>query len=379
MGVRRRAGAVKRGALRRAALVASLSLLLPVAAEEVSASPRVEVTVMSQNLYLGSSLTPALTAPDAPAFVRAVAQIYGTMLFTNFPERAARIADTIAAEQPDVIGLQEVSNWVATPTRAGPTPPSFDFLTILRDQLAARGLDYEVAAVSNNAHIGPAPLVFPFPPIGCNEPPSTTPTSFDCVVELYDRDVILVNADTPGLEWSNARSGRFEAQATVAVPTGNPQMPTVEVSFDRGWAAINVTYRRRSFRFVDTHLEVEDFPAVQQAQAAELLAGPMRPGRALIAVGDFNSAADGSTTAAYDQLTRLWLQDLVPSPDPSYTCCQNGLLINPVSQLTQRIDLVLTHGAAHGIEAHLDTGAIADGGPPFWASDHAGVVATVEV
>jgi endonuclease/exonuclease/phosphatase family metal-dependent hydrolase len=377
MGVRRLAGAVKRCALRLAVLIASLSLILPVAVEEVSASPRVEVTVMSQNLYLGSSLTPALMAPDAPAFVAAVAQIYGTMLFTKFPVRAARIADTIAAERPDVIGLQEVSNWVATPTRAGPTPPSFDFLTILQDQLSARGLDYEVAAVSENAHIGPAPLVFP--PVGCNEPTSTAPTSFDCVVELYDRDVILANADTPGLQWSNARSGRFEAQATVAIPTGNPQMPTAEVSFDRGWAAINVTYRRRSFRFVDTHLEVEDFPAVQQAQAAELLADPMRPGRALIAVGDFNSAADGSTTATYAQLTTRWLKDLVPFPDPSYTCCQNERLDNPVSQLTQRIDLVLTHGAAHGIEAHVDAGAIADGGPPFWASDHAGVVATVAV
>jgi endonuclease/exonuclease/phosphatase family metal-dependent hydrolase len=198
-------------------------------------------------------------------------------------------------------------------------------------------------------------------------------------VELSDRDVILVNADTPGLEWSNAQSGRFEAQATATVPTGNPQMPTAEVSFDRGWVAIDVTYQRRSFRFVDTHLEVEDFPAVQQAQAVELLAGPMRPGRALIAVGDFNSAADGTTTATYAELTRRWLRDLVPTPDPSYTCCQNGLLINPVSQLTQRIDLVLTHGAAHGIEAHVDIGAITDGVPPLWASDHAGVVATVEV
>ena len=376
MGVHRRQGTVTRGARRGAALVTlSLSSLLPVA--DATAAPPAEVTVMTQNLYLGSSLAPALTAPDAPAFVRAVAQIYGTMLFTNFPVRAARIADTIAAEQPDVIGLQEVSTWVATPTHAGPTPASFDFLVILQAQLAARGLDYEVAAVSDNAHIGPAPLVFP--PAGCNVPPPTAPASFDCVIELFDRDVILVNRETPGLEWSKDRSGQFETQATVTVPTGNPQMPAAEVSFDRGWAAIDVTYQGRFFRFVDTHLEVEDFPAVQQAQAAELLAGPMRPGRALIAVGDFNSAADGSTTATYARLTSVWLRDVVPSPSPSDTCCQDGALSNPVSQLSQRIDLVLTHGAAYGIGAHVDTQAIATGTPPFWASDHAGVVATIEV
>ncbi len=306
-----------------------------------------------------------------------VAEIYGSMLFTNFPVRAAKIADMIAAEEPEVIGLQEVSNWVATPTHAGPMPPSFDFLAILLEQLAARDLDYEVAAVSNNAHIGPVPLVFP--PFGCNVPPATAPTAFDCVVELFDRDVILVNAETPNLEWSNPQSGRFEAQATVPVPTGNPEMPTVELSFDRGWAAIDVTFERRFFRFVDTHLEVEDFPAVQLAQAAELLTGPMRPGRALIAVGDFNSAADGSTTATYAALTSRWLHDVVPSSDPNNTCCQDDLLINLVSQLTQRIDLVLTHGNAHGVEAHVDTGAIASATPPFWASDHAAVVATVQL
>ena len=37
-------------------------------------------------------------------------------------------------------------------------------------------------------------------------------------------------------------------------------MPTAELSFDRGWAAIDVTFEGRFFRFVDTHLEVEDFP-----------------------------------------------------------------------------------------------------------------------
>ncbi len=41
------------------------------------------VTVMTQNLYLGSSLTPALTATTPEAFVAAVAQIYGTAVFTT--------------------------------------------------------------------------------------------------------------------------------------------------------------------------------------------------------------------------------------------------------------------------------------------------------
>ena len=58
---------------------------------------------MTQNLYLGSSLTPALTATTPEGFVAAVAQIYGTAVFTNFPRRAEAIADTIAAEEPDLL------------------------------------------------------------------------------------------------------------------------------------------------------------------------------------------------------------------------------------------------------------------------------------
>ena len=81
MGVRGRVGAVKMGAQLGAALVVSLSL--PV--EQAGASERAEVTVMTQNLYLGSSLQPALAAETPAQFVGAVALIYSTMLFTDFP------------------------------------------------------------------------------------------------------------------------------------------------------------------------------------------------------------------------------------------------------------------------------------------------------
>src|SRR5919112_2830054 len=198
--------------------------------------PRPQLTVMTQNLYLGSPLTPALDPRvDTPEeFVAAVAQIYGTALATDFPTRAGAIADTIAQQAPDLIGLQEVTKWVAAATHPGPTPPSQDFLQILLEQLAERGLDYEVAAVARNADIGPAPLVAPR--FGCGT------TATDCVVSLRDRDVILVNADTPGLHWRDARSGRYDAQQTFT-PPGSPP-----VSFARGWVTIEAKYRGERFR-----------------------------------------------------------------------------------------------------------------------------------
>jgi endonuclease/exonuclease/phosphatase family metal-dependent hydrolase len=334
------------------------------------------LTVMTQNLYLGSPLTPALR-PDvdtAAEFVAAVAQIYGTALATNFPARAEAIADTIAEERPDVIGLQEVTDWVAVPTPAGSAtgaaPVSQDFLQILTAALEQRGLDYEVAGVVQNADIGPAPLVAPG--LGCGL------SATDCVVTLKDRDVILVNDDTRGLRWWGARTGRYAAQQSFTPPIGTP------VSFARGWVTVEAAYRGERFRFANTHLEVADFASVQEAQAREFLAGPARTRDAVVAVGDFNSAADGSSTGSYDILTsRLRDAWAVNGADPGYTSGQNGDLSNEVSQLDQRIDLVLTRSSwrtrVRTQEAHVVGDQTFQATPPRWPSDHAGVVATLRL
>jgi endonuclease/exonuclease/phosphatase family metal-dependent hydrolase len=353
-------------------------LVAPMAGS-ADARPARDLTFMSYNLYLGSSLDPALEVSQLPpeqqpaAFVQAVATIYGTAVFTDFPTRAGAIADLIAADEPDVIGLQEVTNWVAQATAPGSSanPPSFDFLQILMAELADRGLDYEVAGVSQNANIGPAPLVAPG--FGCV---AVVPAP-DCVVTLQDRDVILVNDDTPALHWHNARSGTYAAQQTFPLPGG------VEVSFGRGWVTIDGKYRGRRFHVANTHLEVSGFAAIQEAQAQEFLAGPATGPGADIALGDFNSAADGSTTESYDLLTGFFRDAWAVNPgDPGYTAGQNQTLTNPVSLLHQRIDYVLLHGRVRTVEAHVV------GDEPFrpltqawpiWPSDHAGVVATLRL
>ena len=342
-------------------VVASLSV-----GSTVRAKPERELTVMTQNVYLGSSLALALAATTPAQFVAAVAAIYGTMEFTDFEQRAEVIADEIAAEQPDIIGLQEVSAWTATPLRDGPTPPSFDFLAILQDALTAQGLSYEVAVESQNAEIGPAPLVAPRH--GCN-------TAADCIVTLSDRDVILVNSRTPALHWRDPTSGQYSTQATFTPPGGAP------LAFDRGWASIDVMYRGRTFRFVDTHLEVDlptDFGTVQESQASELLAGPLAGVPNVVLVGDFNSPADGSTTDTYDILTNE-LVDAWSSPDLGATCCQNATLTNPTSELSTRIDLVLTRGAVTSSQPTLVLGGPLPPPAPLWASDHAGVVADIQL
>jgi len=359
--------------LRFAAVTATLLVALGLLTSPALAAKH--LTVMTQNLYLGSSLAPVLEAETEEEFVEAVARIYATVQYTNFPARAQAIADEIQTKEPDLIGLQEVTKW--TTFGPGNPPPGYDFLSILQGALEARGLDYSVASISQNAAIGPAPLVGS--EASC---PVLAGPVFTCYVTLQDRDVILVNENTPALTWGKPQSGQYTAQRVLELPVGS-------ASFDRGWASIDAELSSVPFRFATTHLETEESPPVQEAQAEEFLAGP-GTGETTIATGDFNSAADGSTTGSYGLLTApgkfndAWNEELLGS---GYTCCQEsntpplapGALNNPASTLNSRIDLILSRGTASssGSEAELVGNTPFQAEPPFWTSDHTGVVAEI--
>ncbi len=342
-------------------IIAGLLLFAISVPGETLAKEKRVVTVMTQNLYLGASLNPALAATTPTEFLVAVANIYGTTLFTDFDARAGAIADTINVHRPDIIGLQEVSTW----TSVGPgAPPTQNFLDILQSKLAARGLDYVVVAVSNNAQIGPVPQV-----LICGG-------VFACFVTLNDRDVILVNAANSDLVVTGSASGRYVVQLNVVTPVGT-------LSFDRGWTYIDGTFEGKKFRFVNTHLETAAAPPIQEAQGQEFLLGPANTGGAVIAVGDFNSAANGSTTTTYGDVTKAFFNDAWENNpgDPGFTCCQNPTLTNFPSELASRIDLILTMHAARALRAEIvgDVPFFQGITPPFWQSDHAGVIAEIRI
>src|SRR4051812_7863593 len=122
-----------------------------------------DIKVMTQNMYLGASLDDAVrtgTTGDITGFLRAVNVIYHTLPLTDFQTRAKELAAEIAAEHPDVIGLQEVSNWTFTRADGTAFADPIDFLAILESDLADLNdpqLDYVEKAVSPNADLR-APL-----------------------------------------------------------------------------------------------------------------------------------------------------------------------------------------------------------------------------
>lgn len=325
------------------------------------------VTVMTRNVYHGvdAEIFALPTATSFPDLLQKVAAVYQGYLARNFPERAAALTAEIEATRPDLIGLQEAILVRTQSPPDGPATPAttvaLDFVQILLDALAARGLHYDVVVQS----------------IGFDaELPSVL--GFD--VRHTDREVILARADlkTSDLKLSNAQAGNFVTNCTIPSATVGP------ITIQRGWVSVDVKIQGKSFRFLSTHLDGDCLPitsAIQQAQAAELLAGPAATDLPMVLVGDLNSPGDG-TGVTYNNLITAEFADAAVEEGlgGTLTCCQADNLLNPVSILDRRIDFVLFRGDFDVKDVEI-VGADEEDRTPsgLWQSDHAGVVATLEV
>lgn len=331
------------------------------------------LTVMTRNIYLGAALDPVIGAPAPQLIPIRVAGVWAQMQQTNFAERAKALADEIAAAKPELIGLQEVSLWrtqfpgdAHLATSAPATEVAYDFLQILLEELAARGQKYVVASVVENFDAE----LFMF-----TGTPGASPTRD---IRLTDRDVILAKHN---LKTWNPQGAQYAAKATIAV--GGAGGPRVVIA--RGWTSVDAKFRGETFRFFNTHLEVDTppFGPVQVAQGNEVAAMLGASPLPVIAVGDYNSAADGSTTPTYFTLLASGLTDVWSEVNPSlagYSAGMSNDLLGPVSLFNARIDLVMFRGPMQSYGASLvgaqETDRTASGLMP---SDHAGVVATVRL
>ncbi len=154
-----------------------------------------------------------------------------------------------------------------------------------------------------------------------------------------------------------------------------------------GWALVDVNVEGQSFRFVSTHLE-SFLPGVQLAQVNQLFAGPLKTDLPVVLVGDFNAVTFFQQTATYAHITAAGFTDAwaVAGFGAGFTCCQQEDLCNATSRLSSRIDLVFFNGRFSCIDVDIV------GEDPLdrvvsekawcgsiWPSDHAGVVATLEL
>lgn len=343
-----------------AAVAATLGLVAPTAAAgpPTAPPPTSHVTVMSRNLYLGADLTPLVSASTPDELSAAVQQILAAVVASNPPLRMGWVADEIAAERPDVVGLQEAALWqIQTP---GGTL-TFDFLQLLLQALAADGVHYRVAVEQTNfdstVQLAGAPL----------------PGSF------ADRDAILVNADAPRSRLQLLGTGAAHYASQLSFPT-----LLGPIDFDRGYVWADFRSAGRQWRAVDTHFEaypgfgtqLHDYTA---DQAAELLAA-LPEKRSTVVLGDLNSRPDNPLAQGYSVLLANGFGDawtaLTPA-DPGLTCCRNDDLSG--GTLSERIDYVLYRGAVTPLSAAVIGVAPRADTPPRWPSDHAGVLAGLAI
>jgi hypothetical protein len=320
------------------------------------------ITVLSRNLYVGGNVDRVIEG-DPTQIPLLVAQAFQELQQTNFPLRATLLADEIAQTRPHVIGLQEVSLiriqdpsdfFIGNPVLA--TDTVVDFISVLLAALEERGLDYRLVRGVMNTDVE-LPMVT-----------SAAPTFAD--VRLTDYDVVLARGD---VQTANDVAANF----TTVMP-----VPGTPIVVKRGYVAVDVTVRSRTYRVVSTHLE-SAHPLVRMGQAAELvqvLAGETRP---IIALGDFNSDPE-TDDPTYPLLigagfADAWLLRDGP-PTQGLTCCQDEDLSNTASLLDERIDLVLIRnlrGDAVFADVIGESPSERSGG--LWPSDHAGVVARFPV
>jgi endonuclease/exonuclease/phosphatase family metal-dependent hydrolase len=357
-------------------LIVILSILIlgvfsaPIVADSDFAHLRRYVKVMTQNLYVGADLERIAETQqqqdDNPYSVpMAVGEVFQTVLDTNFKERAEAMAAEIGRLRPDLIGLQEVFRITVEPL-SDPSDPNYppppiqvyDYLSDLLAVLQKHRLPYKVAATIMNAN---APLS------------RITGAELD-TVRFIDRDVILVRKN---IDISNATARNFRTDLAVEGQT-----------VWRGFVAVDATVRGKTFRFVNTHLEVRgegpDNPisAFQAEQARELIVELRDEKRPVIVVGDLNSSPQDqskvtSILTPYTQFIEAGYVDTWHDKDAGFTCCQAEDLLNADSMLDERIDLVLVRNAGGSF---FTTGGDKpqDKTPSgLWPSDHAGVFARI--
>ncbi len=333
--------------------------------EQRVSAPSSEISVMTQNLYVGADVDlviRALGTPDPGDDFPALQSAIETVAKTDFPARAQAIAAEIARRLPDAVGLQEVSriNIDLRPLGA-PFVVDQDFLALIQAALADRGLNYQVAATSDNINVS---LV-------------------GGLVRLVDHDALLVNADRVSV---NAASGQ-----DFSVNLGQVAQGVVLI---RGWVFARTTIDGRAVTFASAHTEANLSGAppglleqIRAAQVGEMVA-TLGAGEPIVLMGDLN---DTPGSPMYGVLAGAGFTDTWTAMHPGagaegLTCCHVADLSDQLTNFDQRIDYIWTRGFARddgkvqgSIDRFGDVPADRLPGPayPIWPSDHAGLVAAL--
>jgi hypothetical protein len=310
------------------------------------------VRVATYNLYLGADLALLFGVADLAELAEQVQVVRRQLDATRFPERAAAVATLLARERPHLVGLQEVSRWTVSPIRPDGSPGRervvVDFLPALLRALDVAGCPFDVHVLNENFA-------------------GAMPVSETEWMSLVGANVTLVRRDS-GVEVVGSATGSFAAGHEVVTDIEGVRFPIV-----RSWGSLDVRVDGAAMRFANTHTEAYD-ARVRDAQRDELLAHCAEAGTPVALVGDFNATPDVVGVEA------PWRDAWSQGQGPGATNGQAADLANQESTLSERIDYVFVRDA-RVVACRRIGHELVDRSTPhgLWPSDHAGVVADLDV
>jgi endonuclease/exonuclease/phosphatase family metal-dependent hydrolase len=345
------------------ALVTALTLAPAAGAQTTVNTGKATVKVMTYNVFQGTDFVEVLSAQSLADYLSAAQLTLQEVTDSNIPARMQAIAHQIAINQPDLVGLEEMTLW-----RYGlgpdPTEVLYDPLQDLMNALAAQGQHYVVAVVVNEYELqGPLPDLMHY-------------------LRANGRNILLARSDETDLQISNPQTASFHTLLQIPDPLlGNPTIV-------RGWGSVDVALHGQNFRFIVTHLEnpipqIPESYLLLQAQAKELSDVPANTSLPIILVGDFNAIANepaDPSNATYQEMLNLgfgdaWAERTPPRPGLTWPLLNSST----TDTATQRIDFVFYRGLLNPLVTSLAGDMKNDRVDGMWPSDHAGLRALLQV
>ncbi|MDX1646546.1 MAG: hypothetical protein R3304_05345, partial [Longimicrobiales bacterium] len=228
---------------------------------DLDAGPAEDFRVYTQNMWLGGETGPLFSLPltDPNRFgdvIQAVNVFWAQVRNSDVPGRAVEFVDEIEKTLPHVVGLQEATGYATGDLDLGtfsftPTAPGPDLLGSVMQELAARGLPYEIGMMQPTTAVAL--------PLGPPDVSGVAPA-----LGVQDRVVMLVHRDA---EIVHRGRGVFTARIPLA--------PGIDIL--RGWVRVTMERNGTPYHFIATHLEGQgDGPGsfqrqIHNAQADQLL------------------------------------------------------------------------------------------------------------
>lgn len=400
-------------------LLAFSFALVPTSITNVQAAEPYQVTVMSRNLYLGADVGVALEL--IPNFPAAAQFMWDQVKLTDFPKRAKKLAGEVALDKPDLIGIQEATIWYCRKNAWSQKVEVFNFLDQFIESTRAIGLPYELAEFNGVSAFNLGYSISAIPYLTKVKDPETFPALFgsesaSCGFTIGD--AILVRKDLA----SNIKQvGNTEYDATYSI------VPTLMTIY-RGYTWVDYQVKDSLVRVVSTHLEsIWDENKVPNSalQATQLIDDLKSAKMPLIVMGDFNAdyrdprAKDAPNPGeqpvvsetcptpgaakcnAFTAMIEAGFKNASPdAEDPKhFSWGASALLDGPDPKraqvatqygnqygFTDRLDYIFTKNVYSNISSKM-IGNIYPDGSSIWdcgkkkcfASDHAGVVAIIEI